>query len=154
MCISGCKSTFLDFMILYSPLLCCLDTLLKHFLMVSVLHLLVHPATCLFNNLSEYRIQHGIIVPLYVTSNYSTRIFYRGVSGFANDCPCGVWCRGLTTCLLNVGPLFGNWLLNNSWAVGLTKWIVTLTFFLHFDICNHIYLNTLYEFWALSLRLK
>ena len=23
-------------------------------------------------------------------------------------CPCGVWCRGLTTCPLYVGPLFGN----------------------------------------------
>ena len=22
----------------------------------------------------------------------------------ATDCPCGVWCRGLTTCLLYVGP--------------------------------------------------
>ena len=41
-------------------------------------------------------------------------------SGFATDCPCGVWCRGLTTCLLYVGPLFGNRLLKNSWAVGLT----------------------------------
>ena len=27
-----------------------------------------------------------------------------GVPGFATDCPCGVWCRGLTTCLLYVGP--------------------------------------------------
>ena len=52
--------------------------------------------------LSEYRIQHGTVGPLYVTSRYSTRIFYRGVSGFATDCPCGVWCRGLTTCLLLV----------------------------------------------------
>ena len=26
---------------------------------------------------------------------YSTWIFCRGVSGFATDCPCGVWCRGL-----------------------------------------------------------
>ena len=31
-----------------------------------------------------------------------------------------VWCRGLTTCLLHVGPPFGNRFLNNSWAVGLT----------------------------------
>ena len=37
-----------------------------------------------------------------VTSSYSTWIFCRGVSGFATDCPCGVWCRGLTTCLLHV----------------------------------------------------
>ena len=60
------------------------------------------------------------IGPLYVTSSYSTRIFCRGVSGFATDCPCGVWCRGLATCLLYVCPLFGNRFLNNSWAVGLT----------------------------------
>ena len=37
--------------------------------------------------LSEYRIQHGAIGPLYVTSSYSTWIFCRGVSGFATDCP-------------------------------------------------------------------
>ena len=58
--------------------------------------------------LSEYRIQHGAIGPLYVTSSYSIWIFCRGVSGFATDCPCYVWCRGLTTCLLHVGPPFGN----------------------------------------------
>ena len=58
--------------------------------------------------LSEYRIQHGAIRPLYVTSSYSTWIFCREVSGFATDCPCSVWCRGLTTCLLHVGPPFGN----------------------------------------------
>ena len=40
------------------------------------------------------------IGPLYVTSTYSTWIFCRGVSGFATDCPCDVWYRGLTTCLL------------------------------------------------------
>ena len=67
--------------------------------------------------LSEYRIQHGAIGPLYVTSSYSTWIVCRGVPGFAIDCPCGVWCRGLTTCLLHVGPSFGNRLLNNSWPV-------------------------------------
>ena len=68
----------------------------------------------------EYRIQYGANGPLYVTSSYSTWILCRGVSGFATDCPCGVWCRGLTTCLLHVGPPFGNRILNNSWAVGLT----------------------------------
>ena len=41
----------------------------------------------------EYRIQHGANGPLYVTSSYPTWIFCRGVSGFATDCPCGVWCR-------------------------------------------------------------
>ena len=68
----------------------------------------------------EYKIQHGANGPLYVTSSYSTWIFCRGVSGFATDCPCGVWCRGLTTCLLHVGPPFGNRILNNSWPVDLT----------------------------------
>ena len=54
------------------------------------------------------------------TSSYSTSIFCRGVSGFATACPCGVWWCWLTTCLLHVGPPFGNQVLNNSWAVGLT----------------------------------
>ena len=100
--------------------------------------------------LPEYRIQHTIGL-LYATSIYSTRIFYRGVSGFATDCPCGVWCRGLTTCLLYVGPLFGYLLLNNSWAVGLTYWIVNSHyFFLYFDIYNCICLNTSYYFLAVS----
>ena len=60
----------------------------------------------------EYRFQHGANRPLNVTSRYSTWIFCRGVSGFVTDCPCGVWCRGLTTCLLHIGPTFGNRILN------------------------------------------
>ena len=51
---------------------------------------------------------------------FSTRIFYRGVPGFATDYPCGVWCRGLTTCLRYVGPFFGNLVWNDSGFVGLT----------------------------------
>ena len=38
---------------------------------------------------------------------FSTRILYRVVSDFATDCPCGVWCRGVTTCFLYLGRLFG-----------------------------------------------
>ena len=34
--------------------------------------------------------------PFYATSRKSTRKFFRVVSGFATDCPCGVWCRGLS----------------------------------------------------------
>ena len=79
--------------------------------------------------LSEYRNQHSAIGPLYVTSSFSTWIFCRCISGFATDCPCDVWCRGLTTCLLHVGPPFGNRFLNTSWAVGLTYWKVYLHFF-------------------------
>ena len=69
--------------------------------------------------LSQYGIQHGVIGPLYATSSYSTWIFCKGVSGFATDCPCDVWCRGLTACLLHVGPPLGNRFLNTSWAVYL-----------------------------------
>ena len=97
--------------------------------------------------LSEYRIQHGAIGPLYVTSCNSSWIFCRGVSGFTTDCPCDVWCRRLTTYLLHVGPPFGNRFVNTSWAVGLTYWIVYLHFFLCFDICNYICLDTSYHFW-------
>ena len=43
---------------------------------------------------------------LPITSRYSIWIFCRGILRLATDCPCGVWCRGLTTCLLFVGPLF------------------------------------------------
>ena len=45
---------------------------------------------------------------IYVMFTFPTRIFYRGVPGFATECPWGVWCRGLTTCPLYVGPLFAN----------------------------------------------
>ena len=103
--------------------------------------------------LSEYRIQHGAIGPLYVTSSYSTGIFCRGVSGFATDCPCNVWCRGLTTCLLHVGPHFGNQFLNTSWAVCLTYWIVYLHIFVfwHMQLYMSLYIIS---FLALSLLLK
>ena len=36
----------------------------------------------------------------------STKIFQSGVPSFETGCPCGVWCRGLTTYLLYVGRLF------------------------------------------------
>ena len=86
--------------------------------------------------LSKYRIQHGAIGPLYVTYSYSTWIFCRGVSCFATDCRCDVWCRRLTTCFLHVGPPFGNRIVNTSWAVGLTYWIV----YLHFFILTYAYI--------------
>ena len=103
--------------------------------------------------LSEYRIQHGTIGPLYVTSSFSTWIFCRGVSCFATACPCDVWCRGLTTCLLHVGPPFGNRFLNTSWAVGLTYWIVYLHFFVfwHMQLYMSWYIT---PFLASSLLLK
>ena len=55
-----------------------------------------------------YWIEHVTFGLLYVMFTFPTRVFYRGIPGFAADCPCGVWCGGLTTCLLYVGPLFGS----------------------------------------------
>ena len=39
-----------------------------------------------------------------------TRILYRGVQGFRNDCPCGVWCRRLTSaiCLVSTSQIVLN----------------------------------------------
>ena len=58
--------------------------------------------------LLEYWIEPVTFGTLDLMFTFPTKIFYRGVPGFAIDCPCSVWCRGLTTCLLYVGPLFGN----------------------------------------------
>ena len=98
---------------------------------------------CPLDHLLVCRIQHGTIKPPYFTSRCSTRIFYRGVSGFATDCPCGVLCRGLTTCSL-YAPLIENRLSNNSYAVNLIFCILTL--------CNCICLNISYDYLALSLH--
>ena len=65
----------------------------------------------------DWNVSFGL---LYGMFTFPTRIFYRGVPGFATDCPCGVWCRGLTTCPLYVGPLFGNLVENHSVFVSLT----------------------------------
>ena len=53
---------------------------------------------------SEYRPEHVTFGLPCVIFKFPSRIFCRRVPGFATDCPCGVWCRGLTTCLLYVGP--------------------------------------------------
>ena len=53
---------------------------------------------------SGYRPEHVTFGLLCVIFKFPSRIFCRRVPGFATDCPCGVWCRGLTTCLLYVGP--------------------------------------------------
>ena len=57
---------------------------------------------------------------LHVTLRFSTRIFYTGIPGVTTDCPCVVCWRGLTSCILYVGPLFGNPVLNDSGFVNLT----------------------------------
>ena len=75
--------------------------------------------------LFEYWIEHIIFGLLYFMFRFSTRIFYRGVPGF--DCPCGVWCCGLTTYTLCVGPLLGNLVWNDSGFVSLTLWRTTFS---------------------------
>ena len=70
--------------------------------------------------LLEYWIEHVTFRLLYVMFTFPTRIFYSGVPGFATDCPSVVWCRGLTTYLLFVGPRFGNLDENDSGFVSLT----------------------------------
>ena len=68
----------------------------------------------------EYWIEHVTFGLLYVTFRLSTRVFYRGVPGFATYCASGGWCRGLTTCLLHVDPLSGNLVCYDSGFVSLT----------------------------------
>ena len=78
----------------------------------------------------EYRIEHVILGLLNVMFTFPTRIFYRGAPGSATDCPCGVWCRGLTTCLLYVGPLFGNLVENDSRFINCTFFFNCFTYIL------------------------
>ena len=59
----------------------------------------------LLDILVEYWIEHVAFRLLDVMFRLSTRIFYRGVPGFATGRPFGVWYHGITTCLLYVGPL-------------------------------------------------
>ena len=70
--------------------------------------------------LPEYWIEHITFGLHYLMFTFTTRISYRGVPDFATDCPYGVWCRGSTTRLLHVGPLFGNLLRNDRGFVSLT----------------------------------
>ena len=67
------------------------------------------------------------------------RIFDRGVPCLANDCTCGMWCRGLTPGLQYVDPFFGHLLLNNNWFVSLTQQKRLLMF----CVCTYIYHNIL-----------
>ena len=56
----------------------------------------------------QYWSEQVIFRLLYVMLTFPTRIFYRGVADFATDCPCRVWCHGLTNYPLYVGPFFRN----------------------------------------------
>ena len=109
----------------------------------------------------EYRIQHSANGPLYVTSSYSTWIFCRGVSGFATDCPCGVWCRGLTTCLLHVGPPFGKSYFSVFWHMQFyMSWYIrsffgftflNILYFFKYSCTNIFHRHSLYTFYLSNL---
>ena len=62
------------------------------FLVLQVPHspLMFLPMDVLF----EYWIEHVTFRLLYVMFRFPTRIFNRGVPGFATDCSSSVWCRG------------------------------------------------------------
>ena len=85
---------------------------------VTLFHILTMlPNYCFICCHAKDRIHYGLMVVLLDCACYrrthsmfrfSTTIFYGGFPGFATDCHCGVWCRGLTTCLLHVGRFFGN----------------------------------------------
>ena len=77
---------------------------------------------------------------LYVLYRFSTRIFNSGIPGIATDYPCGVWCRGLTTCLLYDSPLFGN-LVWKDRGFGIIEKNFLHCFWLCCQIYIHIYLN-------------
>ena len=114
-------------------LLACL--ILSHFVSV-IAHLT--QSFCAPVVLLEYWTKHTIIGFLYVTFIFSTKIFSWGCPGFATDCPCGVWCRALTTCLMYVCPLFRYLVWTHNGVVSLT---LERTIFHCFIFMFYIYLN-------------
>ena len=98
------------------------------------------------NDISLTALQRPIFHQSYFQSNYVLNQSHN----ITTDCPCGAWCRGLTNCLLCVGPLFGNLVLNDSWFVSFTYRKTHFLLFLSlFCICFYIcpiiwwYYNTL-----------
>ena len=91
--------------------------------------------------------EHLTMGLLHVKFLFSTRISYRGVLYFATDCPCSVWCLGLTTCLLVVNSFTGKLVLKSSWSLNLTK-KNNISHYICF--CLYIYaswyINTLFSF--------
>ena len=60
------------------------------------------------------------------TFTIPTRIFYRGVPAFATDCPCGGWCRGLTTYLQHEWT----WRRTTTLFYGCFAWLLTIIYFI------------------------
>ena len=59
------------------------------------------------------------------------------------DCPCDVWCRGLTTCFQYVGPRFWKSSLNDDKFVSLTYFFLSFSTYIlmpHNMIIHYFYL--------------
>ena len=95
--------------------------------------------------LSEYRIQHGAIGPLYVTSNYSDIL--QGSFRLCN------WLslRRLVSWINHLPPACWSTFWKSIFKLQLGCRFDILdsisSFFLYFDICNYICLDTSYHFW-------
>ena len=60
-----------------------------------------------------------------------------GIPCFATDCPCGVWCGGLTSCLLYVSkPYCSHLVWNDGGFVSLTNWRTNLSLFFYYVFTN------------------
>ena len=75
--------------------------------------------------------EHVTFRLLYVIFRFSTGVFYKGVPGFANDCPRDIWCSGLTTCCI----LVHSFTIQFKMIVGLYVWHNGQQFFHCFRLC-------------------
>ena len=122
---------FVSFDLHYLPISFCINLLLLisrcrqcgSFLSVSASHVPDHDTgTIKINNafILEYWIDFSFMEPHCPKFIFSNSIFHRDVPGSATDCPCRIWCRGLTTSLVYFSLLFGNIVWNNSWHASFT----------------------------------
>ena len=98
--------------------------------------------------LLKYRIQHGAIGSLYVTYSYSTWIFCRGVSGWL--------CNWLVSWINQLPPACWStfWKSIFKQQLGCRCDIMDdISYFLYFDICNYICLDTSYHYTPASTKL-
>ena len=92
--------------------------------------------------LSEYQIQHGAIGPLYVTSSYSTWIFWS--FRLCN----WLFLRRLVSLINHLFPACWSIFWKSIFKQQLGCRFDTMDLhFLYFDICNYICLDTSYNFW-------
>ena len=107
-------------------------------------------------HLKSYRHQclvcHTILTKVKILINNYFFKFEFNRQSIVTDCPCSVWCRGLTTCRLYVCPLFWESTLEQQLGCMFDMMDSKSSVF-YFDICNCICLDTLYDFFALSLLL-